>query len=165
MASVLPERQSVNGRTALDQMFEEAYRSIEQVLAQRLMLWWEAALTTLLGREPHERRVHVRHGVEQDGKCAQCHSCRSRRFSRNGSRPDQIPQAAGTDDPAMRPPRERFFWPLTLDYRRILAQPADMAGHGVPGGVAVMYSASRPTNDGFIRIIPVLYDNQQVEYQ
>jgi DNA-binding PadR family transcriptional regulator len=29
---------------------------------------------------------------------------------------DQIPQAAGTDDPAMGPPRERFFWQLTLDY-------------------------------------------------
>ena len=29
---------------------------------------------------------------------------------------DRIPQAAGTDDPAMGPPRERFFWQLTLDY-------------------------------------------------
>ncbi len=29
---------------------------------------------------------------------------------------DRIPQAAGTDDPATGPPRERFFWQLTLDY-------------------------------------------------
>ena len=29
---------------------------------------------------------------------------------------NRIPQAAGTDDPAMGPPRERFFWQLTLDY-------------------------------------------------
>ncbi len=74
MASVLPERQSVNGRAALNQMFEEAYRNIEQVIAQRLMLWLETALTTLLGREPHERRAHVRHWVEQNGECAKCHS-------------------------------------------------------------------------------------------
>ena len=86
MASVLPERQSVNGRAALNQMFEEAYRSIEQVIAQRFMLWLETALTTLLGREPHERRADVRHWVEQDGECAKCHSHESRRFSRNGSR-------------------------------------------------------------------------------
>lgn len=87
MASVLPERQSVNGRAVLNQMFEEAYRSIEQAIAQRLMLWLEAALTTLLGREPHERRAHVRYWVEQHGECAKCHSHESRRFSRNGSRP------------------------------------------------------------------------------
>jgi transposase-like protein len=67
-------------------MFEEAYRSIEQVIAHRLMLWLEAALTTLLGREPHERRAHVRHWVEQNGRCAGCHSRESKRFSRNGSR-------------------------------------------------------------------------------
>ena len=29
---------------------------------------------------------------------------------------DRIPQAAGVDDPAVGPPRERFFWQLTLDY-------------------------------------------------
>lgn len=87
MASVLPERRSVNGQTALHQMFEEAYRSIEQTIAHRLMLWLETALTTLLGRESHERRVHVRHWVEQNGECAKCHSHESRRFSRNGSRP------------------------------------------------------------------------------
>lgn len=86
MASVIPERRSVNGRAVLDQMFEDAYRSIEQVIAQRLMLWLEAALTTLLSREPHERRMHVRHWVEQHGECAKCHSHESRRFSRNGSR-------------------------------------------------------------------------------
>jgi transposase-like protein len=67
-------------------MFEEAYRSIEQVIAQRLMLWLETALTTLLGRESHERRAHVRYWVEQNGACAKCHSHESRRFSRNGSR-------------------------------------------------------------------------------
>ena len=35
---------------------------------------------------------------------------------------DQIPQAAGTDDPAMGPPRERFFWQLTLDYGMMSAR-------------------------------------------
>jgi DNA-binding PadR family transcriptional regulator len=35
---------------------------------------------------------------------------------------DQIPQAAGTDDPALGPPRERFFWQLTLEYGRMSAQ-------------------------------------------
>lgn len=35
---------------------------------------------------------------------------------------DQIPQAAGTDDPAMGPPRERFFWRLTLEYGRMSAR-------------------------------------------
>jgi DNA-binding PadR family transcriptional regulator len=39
---------------------------------------------------------------------------------------DQIPQAAGTDDPAMGPPRERFFWQLTLDYGKMSAR-ADLA--------------------------------------
>ena len=51
------------------------------------MLWLEIALTTLLGRESHERRAHVRRWVEQNGECAKCHSHESRRFSRNGSRP------------------------------------------------------------------------------
>lgn len=87
MASLLPERQSVNGRAVLNQLFEEAYRSIGQAMAQRLTLWLEAALTILLGREPHERRAHVRPWVEQNGECAKCHSHESRRFSRNGSRP------------------------------------------------------------------------------
>ena len=35
---------------------------------------------------------------------------------------DQIPQAAGTDDPAMGPPRERFFWQLTLEYGQMSAR-------------------------------------------
>ena len=35
---------------------------------------------------------------------------------------DRIPQAAGTDDPAMGPPRERFFWQLTLEYGRMSAR-------------------------------------------
>jgi DNA-binding PadR family transcriptional regulator len=39
---------------------------------------------------------------------------------------DQIPQAAGTDDPALGPPRERFFWQLTLDYGMMSAR-ADLA--------------------------------------
>lgn len=39
---------------------------------------------------------------------------------------DQIPQAAGTDDPAVGPPRERFFWQLTLDYGLMSAR-ADLA--------------------------------------
>lgn len=90
MASVLPERRSVNGRAALDQMLEDAYRSIEQVITERLMLWLEVALTTLLGRQSHERRAHVRHWVEQNGECAKCHSHESRRFSRNGSRPRKL---------------------------------------------------------------------------
>lgn len=87
MASVLPERRSVNGRATLNQIFDEAYRGIEHVMAQRLMLWLETTLTTLLGREPHERRAHVRPWVEQNGECAKCHSHESGRFSRNGSRP------------------------------------------------------------------------------
>ncbi len=29
---------------------------------------------------------------------------------------DQIPQAAGAEEPTLGPPRERFFWQLTLDY-------------------------------------------------
>lgn len=29
---------------------------------------------------------------------------------------DQIPQAAGMEDSTLGPPRERFFWQLTLDY-------------------------------------------------
>lgn len=87
MASLLPERRSVNGRAALNRIFDEAYRGIEQVMAQRLMLWLETALTTLLGREPYERRAHVRPWVEQGGECAKCHTHESGRFSRNGSRP------------------------------------------------------------------------------
>lgn len=70
MASLLPERQSVNGRAVLNQLFEEAYRNIGQAMAQRLTLWLETALTTLLGREPHGRRAHVRPWVEQNGECA-----------------------------------------------------------------------------------------------
>ena len=39
---------------------------------------------------------------------------------------DRIPQAAGTDDPALGPPRERFFWQLTLDYG-VMSACADLA--------------------------------------
>ncbi len=35
---------------------------------------------------------------------------------------DQIPQAARTDDPALGPLRERFFWQLTLDYGMMSAR-------------------------------------------
>ena len=35
---------------------------------------------------------------------------------------DQIPQAAGIDDPTLGPPRERFFWQLTLDNGRMSAR-------------------------------------------
>jgi DNA-binding PadR family transcriptional regulator len=39
---------------------------------------------------------------------------------------DRIPQAAGVDDPAVGPPRERFFWQLTLDYG-VMSARADLA--------------------------------------
>lgn len=86
MASVLPERRTVNGRATLERLIDEGYRALEQAMTQRLMLWLEAAVTVLLGRDPYVRRAQVRHWVEQSGQCAKCRSRESRRFSRNGSR-------------------------------------------------------------------------------
>ena len=39
---------------------------------------------------------------------------------------DQIPQATGIDDLAVGPPRERFFWQVTLDYG-VMSARADLA--------------------------------------
>ena len=71
MASVLRERRSVNGRAAaLDAMIEQANSALERAISQGLNQWWQAAVTTLLGRQRHVRRHQVRPWVEQTGCCA-----------------------------------------------------------------------------------------------
>jgi transposase-like protein len=87
MTSIVADRGSVNGRAAVEHMIDEAQRALEQVMAQRLNQWLQRAVTMLLGRERYERRQHIRHWIEQQGRCARCKSHQSRRFSRNGSRP------------------------------------------------------------------------------
>lgn len=87
MGSLLPDRRTVNGRRALEHIIEESYAALEQMIAYRITLWLEAAVTQLLGREPYVRRQRVPYWVEQKGCCANCKTRESQHFSRNGSRP------------------------------------------------------------------------------
>lgn len=87
MGSLLPDRRSVNGRSALEHIIEEGYAVLEQMIACRITIWLEAAVTQLLGREPYVRRKWVPYWVEQEGGCVNCKTRESQHFSRNGSRP------------------------------------------------------------------------------
>lgn len=86
MGSLLPDRRTVNGRRALEHIIEEGYTALEQMIAYRIAIWLEAAVTQLLGREPYVRRKRVPYWIEQEGRCVNCKTQESQRFSRNGSR-------------------------------------------------------------------------------
>ena len=67
MGSLLLDRRTVNGRRTLEHIIEESYAALEQMIAYRITLWLEAAVTQLLGREPYVRRQRVPYWVEQKG--------------------------------------------------------------------------------------------------
>lgn len=90
MASLLPERRSVNGRALLLHEVSETQAFLDHLMSQRLTLRLNQAVDHLLGRSRYERRANVPYHWEQIGACQRCGSHRCDHFSRNGSRPRTV---------------------------------------------------------------------------
>lgn len=86
MESVYERRRQVNGKEMLAEAMAAGQAALVEAVSQRLNELLVMAVTVLLGREFHERRVRVALGLEQSGCCHQCKSHQSGRFSRNGYR-------------------------------------------------------------------------------
>src|SRR5512141_3107415 len=79
MPSLLPDRRQVNVRQQFESALAEAHTALLTALGARLSHVLAQDLDALLGREPYERRRHVRTDVE-GGECHRCHSRESRRM-------------------------------------------------------------------------------------
>lgn len=86
MRSVNGERRSVNGGLLLREAVAEGQTQIVRLVSGRLNELLVLAVTHLLGRLSHERRMGLSFGMEQSGGCRRCKSHQCRRFVRNGYR-------------------------------------------------------------------------------
>jgi transposase-like protein len=87
MESLRNRRRQVNGQNMLAEAMAVGQAALAEAVSHRLNEMLLAAVTLLLGREFHVRRMGVALGLEQSGRCHRCKSHQSRRFSRNGYRP------------------------------------------------------------------------------
>ncbi len=85
MSSLLPDQRQVNVREQFETALAEAHTAVVTALGARMSHLLVKDVAEVLGREPYERRGHVRYDVE-GGECQRCHSRESRRFSRHGGR-------------------------------------------------------------------------------
>jgi len=85
--STIPERCSpVNARTVLASVLLDAEASLQRTIAQQLTQVLAAIVCSILDRVYHRRRASVPKQLHREGRCCQCGSTRSYRFSRNGFR-------------------------------------------------------------------------------
>jgi len=87
MSSLLPEVRTVDGHALFETTIEETHVTLLRTMSERINLKLSEAVAHVLDRQPYVRRVTVANWIEHVGACPRCHSLRSNRLSRNGSRP------------------------------------------------------------------------------
>jgi hypothetical protein len=86
MSSLLPEVRTVDGHDLFETTIAETHTALLRIMSERINRKLSAAVDHVLAREPYERRGTVADWIEHVGACPRCHSRRSNRLSRNGSR-------------------------------------------------------------------------------
>ena len=90
MAKIPESCSPVNARRRFDSVVLEAEATLQRAVAVRLTELLTAIVCHVLGRPYHRRRARVPRRLHREGKCWQCGSRASHRFSRNGFRSRQL---------------------------------------------------------------------------
>lgn len=86
MARIPKSCAPVNARALFESQVDEAVKSLCQTIGARLTATLVAIVSYVVGRDHYVRRTQVPKRLRREGKCCQCGSTQSRRFSRNGFR-------------------------------------------------------------------------------